>query len=64
MLHINVNKKKEGCQKKFGSMSIAHVIYSIVTQKKHETQKNIPPHRNHDFDYFFVNRLFRTRYEK
>jgi len=27
-------------------------------------KKKISPHRNHDFHYFFVNRFFRTRYEK
>jgi len=43
-------------------MSIEHVI--IVTQKIHGNQKNISPHRNHDFHYFFVNLFVRTRYEK
>ena len=33
-------------------MSIAHVFSSIVTQKN-ENQKNVLPHRNHDFYYFF-----------
>jgi hypothetical protein len=45
-------------------MSIAHVIYSIVTQKKHLTQKNFRHIEIMIFTTFFVNRFFRTRYEK
>jgi hypothetical protein len=40
-------------------MSIAHIIFSIVTQKKNVKIKKIMV-----FTTFFVNRFFRTRYEK
>ena len=45
-------------------MSITHVIYSIVTQKKHGNQKNFHHIEIMIFTTFFVNRFFRTRYEK
>jgi hypothetical protein len=45
-------------------MSIAHVIYSIVTQKKHENQKKFSHIDIIIFTTFFVYRFFRTRYEK
>ena len=45
-------------------MSIAHVISSIVTQKKTENQKNFRHIEIMIFTTFFVNRFFRTRYEK
>ena len=32
--------------------------------KKTLKSKKLSPHNNHDFHYFFVNRFFRTRYEK
>ena len=44
--------------------SIAHIISSIVTQKKTENQKNFPHIEIIIFTTFFVNRFFRTRYEK
>ena len=43
-------------------MSIAHVIHSIVTKKKH--QKNFRHVEIMIFTTFFVNRFFRTRYKK
>ena len=45
-------------------MSITHVIYSIVTQKKHDNQKNFHHIDIMIFTTFFVNWFFRTRYEK
>jgi len=45
-------------------MSIAHVIHSIVTQKKHENQKNFRHIDIMIFTTFFVNRFFRIRYKK
>ena len=51
-------------------MSIAHVIYRIVKKtfltdtKKHENQKKLLPHRNHDCHYFFANRFFCKLYRK
>ncbi len=44
-------------------MSIAHVISSIATQKKHETQKNFRHKEIMISTTFFVSRFFRTRYE-
>ncbi len=51
-------------------MSIAHVIYSIVKQKKYENQKNMKIKKNFRhieimiLTTFFVDRFFCTRYEK
>ena len=47
-----------------GSMSIADVFYSIITQKENENQKNFRHMEIMIFTTFFVNRFFRTRYEK
>jgi len=45
-------------------MSIAHVIYSIVTQKKMKLKKTYRHIEIMIFITFFVNRFFRTLYEK
>jgi hypothetical protein len=45
-------------------MSIAHFIHSIVTQKKHENQKNFRHVEIMIFTTFFVNRFFHTHYKK
>ena len=45
-------------------MSIAHVIYSIVTQKNMKIKKTFRHIEIKIFTTFFVNRFFRTRYEK
>jgi len=46
-----------------GSMSIADVFSRIVTQKN-ENKKNFRHIEITIFTTFFVNRFFRTRYEK
>jgi len=45
-------------------MSIAHVIHSIVTQKDMKIKKMFRHIEIMIFTTFFVNRFFRTRYEK
>jgi len=48
----------------FDSMSIAHVFSIIVTQKKMKIKKKFRHVEIIIFTTFFVNRFFRTRYEK
>jgi len=45
-------------------MSISHVFSSIVTQRKNENQKNFRHIEIMISQLFYVNRLFRVRYEK
>ena len=45
-------------------MSIAHVFTSIVTKKKIKIKKTFRHIEIIIFTTFFVNRFFRTRYEK
>jgi hypothetical protein len=45
-------------------MSIAYVIYSIVTQKNMEIKKTFRHIEIMIFTTLFVNRFFRTHYEK
>ena len=62
MVHFLMKKFKKNLENK-NFIEFFELMCNLI-MPKNENQKNISPHTNHDFHYFFENRFFRTRYEK